>query len=183
MRYLDSYGRQRTASNAQLKEIDQREGRIRIPGAAMDALVGLMGAALLLEKDGALLEKTLKRLGLWRDTRLAQTMLQKVLNALLNQISMRQAVSLEANSRSLNVQCSARPAEMCVNLPVSACDVLVNHALSYCATQCLRSTVEARSCPLRDVLSSIPGMRQEDDFVGICPFMAHDEAKKLEDTR
>ena len=171
MRYVDDLGTLRTASSEQLKAIDERVERVRIPSAALDAVIGLMGSAVLLERNTVSLEKTMKRFGLWRDIRLAQTMLHKVVDALLSKISMRQALSLHANCKSLNVQCSARPATMCVNLPAASCDILVNYALTFCQTQCLRSSQEARDCPLRDVLASIPGMDQDDSGVGICPFM------------
>ena len=175
MRYTNHLGQFRQASTEQLSAIDERDHRVRIPAAVLDAVIGFMGSAVLLEKNMASLEKTLKRFGLWRDTRLAQTMLHKVVDALLSRISMRQALSLHANCKSLNVQCSARPEPMCVNLPAGACDVLVHYALAYCQDRCMRSTKEASACPLRDVLSSIPGMDQDDDGIGICPFMASKE--------
>lgn len=174
MRYVDSLGNIQTATNEQMRELDEKEGRVRVPSAVIDATIGMMGAALLVEKDGEILEKTLKRFGLWRDTRLAQTMLDKVVKQLQAKISTRQALSIRENCRGLNVQCSARPAEMCVNLPVSACDVLVNHALHYCQHHCLKGTQEARKCPLRDVFASVPGMDYQDDGIGICPFMGVD---------
>lgn len=57
MRYVDDLGTLRTASSEQLKAIDEREERVRIPSAALDAVIGIMGSAVLLERNAVSLEK------------------------------------------------------------------------------------------------------------------------------
>ena len=52
MRYVDSMGTIQTATNEQMRELDEKEGRVRVPSAVVDATIGMMGAALRVERTG-----------------------------------------------------------------------------------------------------------------------------------
>lgn len=171
MWFTDEQGQKRYVTTEQMRENDEREGRSRVPASIIDAIIGLCGALQLLENDNKLIERTARQYDLWRCFRVAEGNLRKGIEGLTRKISTRQALSIRENTTDLNICVSARPSAMCVNIPVAACDVLVDHALSYCANECLCNEAEARKCPLRDVLSSIPGMQKEDDGIGLCPYM------------
>ena len=48
-------------SRQQMAEIDEQEGRERVPAAVLDSAIGLMAALRLLEDDNRLIEQTARK--------------------------------------------------------------------------------------------------------------------------
>lgn len=133
-------------SRQQMAEIDEREGRKRVPAAVLDSAIGLMAALRLLEDDNRLIEPTAREFGCWNALRSAEGL----------------------------VAVSVRPMPLRMNLLASDVDTLVNYALHYCNHECLNTEQEARRCPLRGVYGVIPGMEGSADAMGMCPYMGQE---------
>lgn len=77
MIYTDGFGRKCKATDAELQAYDEANGCERVPAKALDSLVALSGALLLIERNNELLEKTARKFGAWTLLRTAQGMLKK----------------------------------------------------------------------------------------------------------
>lgn len=171
MRYHDQTGQLMEASDAELRELDRREGRERVPSAVAEAAIGLCGALLLIEDDTAVIAKTARKFGCYSLLRSAAGLLRKGINILLNRVSARQNLAIRENTRGMSIQVSVRPTPMTYNLPMRDLLTLTAYALDHCRTGCLCTSDEARDCPLRAVLSTIPRIDYDDDGIGLCPYM------------
>lgn len=76
-------------SRQQMAEIDEREGRERVPAAVLDSAIGLMAALRLLEDDNRLIEPTARKFGCWNALRSAEGMLGKALSQFFSRLSIR----------------------------------------------------------------------------------------------
>lgn len=161
-------------SRQQMAEIDEREGRERVPAAVLDSAIGLMAALRLLEDDNRLIEPTARKFGCWNALRSAEGMLGKALIQFFSRLRIRQSDTVLANCHNAKVAVSVRPMPLRLNLLASDVDTLVNYALHYCNHECLNTEQEARRCPLRDVYGVIPGMEGSADAMGMCPYMGHE---------
>nr|DAO63245.1 MAG TPA: hypothetical protein [Caudoviricetes sp.] len=170
MIYTDELGRKCKATDAELQAYDEANGCERVPAKALDSLVALSGALLLIERNNELLEKTARKFGAWTLLRTAQGMLDKALNMMLKRISARQNLSVRENSKALTVAVSVKPMPMRWNMTVRDLDVLVGYALRHCSRECLMTEAESRECPLRGVLDCVPGVDASADTFGMCPY-------------
>lgn len=171
MRYTDKNGQLMEVSEADLKAMDQREGRVRVPSAVVEASIGLCGALLIVEQNTDMIAQTARRCGCYSALRTSAGMLRRAINLLLGRISARQNLTIRENSRNLSVQISVRPTPMTYNIPVNDLLTLAAYALEHCRGQCMMSAAEARRCPLRAVLSTVPRIDYDDDGIGLCPYM------------
>lgn len=172
MIYTDEFGRKCKATDAELQAYDEANGCERVPAKALDSLVALSGALLLIERNNELLEKTARKFGCWNALRSAEGMLGKALSKFFSRLSIRQGDTVLANCHNAKVSVSVRPMPLRLNLLASDVDTLVNYALYYCNHECLNTEQEARKCPLRDVYGVIPGMEGSADAMGMCPYMS-----------
>lgn len=175
MIYTDEFGRKCKATDAELQAYDEANGCERVPAKALDSLVALSGALLLIERNNELLEKTARKFGAWTLLRTAQGMLDKALNMMLKRVSARQNLSVRENSKALTVAVSVKPMPMRWNMTVRDLDVLVGYALRHCSRECLMTEAESRKCPLREVLDCVPGVEGNADAMGMCPYMGKGE--------
>lgn len=174
MIYTDGFGRKCKATDAELQAYDEANGCERVPAKALDSLVALSGALLLIERNNELLEKTARKFGAWTLLRTAQGMLDKALTTMLKRVSARQNLSVRENSKALTVAVSVKPMPMRWNMTVRDLDVLVGYALRHCSRECLMTEAESRECPLRGVLDCVPGVDGSVDAMGMCPYMGQE---------
>lgn len=171
MRYHDETGQLMAVSEAELKALDAREGRVRVPSAVTEAAVGLCGALLIIEENTTMIAKTARKFGCYGHLRRAAGILRKAVCMLLDRVSARQNLAIRENTRGMAIQVSVRPTPMTYNLPMRDLLTLTAYALGHCRTGYLCASDEARDCPLRAVLSTIPRIDYDDDGIGLCPYM------------
>lgn len=171
MRYTDKNGQLMEVSEADLKAMDEREGRVRVPSAVVEASIGLCGALLIVEENTKMIQKTARRFGCYNALMSAAGLLRRAVNLLLGRISARQNIAIRENCKGMAVQISVRPTPMTYNLPMRDLLTLTAYALGHCREGCLLAENEARACPLRAVLSTIPRIDYDDEGIGLCPYM------------
>lgn len=153
-------------------KIDEEEGRIRIPGWVLGTLQNVIGAHALLYGSNPVLKRTARQFGCWKWLRLAEVSLKKALECIDSKLCVTQIMTYRANGEHQKISISSKPAEQCINIPVTEWEVVVRAALKHCTHHCIHSEKEAQKCKLRRVLEDTPGIEMENDAKWLaCPFM------------
>ena len=174
-------------TDEQMELLDQQEGRRRITGTEMDALIMLNVSRVLMHTAMDDLRPFLKEHGYL--TRLAPLMGQfdKACKTMTDHVKRKQCKSIEANYNGVTVTVSSLPMKQpqWTNVEQSVLNRIVNQASRMCAMDCTCTREQSKRCELRRAFDNVPGMK-EAAKVGLfsgddaCPYLLF-EAPSLED--
>lgn len=165
-------------------ELNRTQGRKRLTGGELDALVMLQAGMTAVDNGAERLKKYAKERNQLRRMMPAIAQLHKAADDLTDHIEARQFVTVHNNFANVTLTISSLPVPQYTNVEQSMLSEIVTAASLNCAATCTLSQEESKRCKLRKAFSTIPGLKQvtKDNAFGLggCPYMtvgglAHDD--------
>jgi hypothetical protein len=156
-----------------LKEVDEREGRRRLSGGEIEALIGVTTGINIIRRSIICLEELAKETGQQRRAKLVETMVLNLLTGIARKVAQDQLITIGNNVYDVVVTLSSSGVDGCVNIRWKDMQVLADNVLLSCSMSCGKSRDESKSCPIRRALENVPGLKAAAKSQGNtkdCPF-------------
>ena len=162
-------------TNAQMEQLDEKEGRRRVAGYELDALVMLNVGRVFLHTAMEDVKKFAKEVGVYQKIAPSMTMLDNACRTMTDHISRRQCQSIDANYNQVTVSISSLPVPQWTNIKQTDLSTIINQATRMCSLDCTCSREQAKRCELRKALDTVPGMKEASrsafDQDDCCPYL------------
>ena len=156
-----------------LKKVDEREGRHRISGGEVEALIAFVTAVNIIRRELPRLESMAEENGQLTKLRTVRTMALGIMNRIVKKIAQDQLITIANNVYEVIVTLSSSPVEGCYNIRRKDLHTLADSVLLSCSMSCGKSRDESKDCPVRRALENIPGLKAAAKSMGNtkdCPF-------------
>ena len=158
---------------ATLKRLDNEDGRHRLNGAQVEALLGMTTAVNLFRHCTPIMEQLARETGQLTKLRSLYTQQFNLLKDIVNSTARDQLITIANNAYDVIVTLSSSPIEGCYNMRRSDLHTLADNVLTSCAMSCGKNRDESKTCPVRRALETIPGVKAAGKQQGNsmdCPF-------------
>lgn len=156
-----------------LKNLDDEQGRRRLCGAEVEALIGFATASNLINRTTPVLEDLAKESEAIRRVKLAKAMLHNAVPILCRKVQSSQLITIANNINDVSITLSAYPTGGYCNIEWSNMMAICDQAMATCQMGCDKSRDESKGCPVRKALETVPGLRDVKNSRGNtkdCPF-------------
>lgn len=140
------------------KEIDQSEGRVRLNGEGLEAMIVFLSMRLLLRKATESLKPFLAKTKAARMIWAVLGLLDKLADDMLNHVSVAQLKTIYANTNEIVVSLSCGKMNSYANISYEHMHALASKALESCELLCTRTREESKDCPMRKAMDHVPGI-------------------------
>jgi len=143
-----------------LKSLDEEQGRRRLCGAEVEALIGFATADNLLDKCMPVLGDLIGESGQKRRASMISPMTRNMLYGLVRKVQANQLITIANNVNNVNITLSAVPTGGYCNIAWEHMQTICDQALATCQMGCDKSRDESKRCPVRKALDTVPGLRE-----------------------
>ena len=156
-----------TATNDELRRVDEHQHRQTFTSSQLDAMIRLNAGKVLVMQALEDLEPLLKQAhAQWAKPlsrgihtaaeRIAKLMSWKQLRSMDNQLN---------HGRGRVLVTTDQTPQGCTNIRNDDLAALCEGTLEYCAMSCFKTREESRSCPKRQALETVPGLRGVEEII------------------
>lgn len=159
-----------------LKKLDEEQGRDRLTGSEMDAMIALAVSRQLLDDANEYLERFMKKHGTYHLTTWASRLIRKSIAQMRDKISGTQLISIANNINDCGIIITSNDmgVKQYLNVQRPYLNHIINQATKQCSFECSCTREQSKMCQLRHALDTIPGVKaaaKEQWTVGdSCPY-------------
>lgn len=158
-------------SNAECREMDKELRRQRLSNAALESMIAVLSARVIMRTHLARLKPLLDKTGTGKMLPAYMGGLSKELDRVLDTVSIEQMRTIIANTRDTSIIVSSNWVEPYVNVRGSVLHGLASQAMEVCSMMCAKTAHESKDCPVRRALEQIPGVTLPKVCAdGLCPY-------------
>lgn len=155
----------------EMRRIDELQNREHLFRGQTESLIALQVGAQLVMNNAGVVQAHAQHSGVGRLLKCAVSYLSHAVQQMLHHVSTDQVITMSNNLTNATVTVSSTPTEQCVNVRQEDARVICRAAQYFCRHECLYTSQEAKGCPLRRSLDTVPGLPVEDDLVvEDCPY-------------
>lgn len=158
-------------SKAECREMDKEQGRQRLSNAALESMIAVLSARVILRTHLDRLKPLLDNTGTGKMLPAYMGGLSRELDKVLDTVSIEQLRTILANTRDTSIIVSSNWVEPYVNVRGSVLHGLASQAMEVCSMMCAKTAHESKDCPVRKALEQVPGMSViKAGGGGMCPY-------------
>lgn len=136
-------------------QLDEDEGRVRIPNSAMEALTVLQACQIMANRCAEALAPTIRKTGQGKMIKAQAAGLKKSIGDIMTKVSATQCRSLEVNTQQQTITVSSSKIPSMINIDVEDMEQICNRALEMCAFGCECTREESKRCRLREAFEQV----------------------------
>ena len=136
-------------------QMDQDEGRQRMPNSGMEALIVLRACVTMARKSAENIAPFIKKTGAGRMLKANIGGMRKSVEDIFKRVSSTQVCTLEANTQLQHISVSSGKVPAMINIDVEDLTHICNRALEMCAFSCACTREESKECRLRQAFEQV----------------------------
>lgn len=153
------------------KAIDKDLGRVRLSNAALQSMIVLMSARVIMRDMIRALKPLTAKTGTGKMLPMYMGGISKEIDKMLDTVSIEQLRTIMVNSKDTGITISSNPVPCYVNVSMDTLHGLTSQAMEVCSMMCAKTAHESKDCPVRRALEQIPGVTlPKVGADGLCPY-------------
>ena len=145
----------------QVEAINQQQGRRRITGAEMEAMVAMISAGNMMIQAAPVLFDHAAHIGKRAQLKRLVTTMRRLMTKLNMAVEVRQMGAICGQLENAKICVSAEPAARYVNIRQEDLLHICNRAMEQCNFLCTCTREESKACKLRKALELVPGVKEQ----------------------
>lgn len=137
------------------RQLDEDEGRIRIPNSAMEAITVLQACQIMARRCAEALAPTIRKTGKGKMIKAQAGGLRRSVSDIMTKVSAVQCRSLDANTQNQTITVTSSKIPSMINIDVEDMEHICNRALEMCSFSCDCTREQSKACRLREAFEQV----------------------------